>query len=465
MKKIICLLLLALCLLLTAYATGGQPNPASAEPDEAAASAPEVAAPEVETPLGTGMTEGLSQRERDWAEDIDFLRETYKTTHRDPFCLCPEETFDWRLDRLKEKVGELSDVDIYYELKAIIAGMGDNHTCLYPSETLSEQLDSRWLPIHARHFGDRLYLYGYLEGYEQFQPYLLREITAVNGIDIAYLERKVSDIISPFNSWKGKEYAVFYLNDATFLDWAGCGYADSYTLQILNENHEVQTVEAPIVPGEEARKGTVIYPENWDRLFYSRSENWAEYFEGEDGGCVYMSYIKLDSVTDVLMIFDQAEDLIEAHPECRKLAVDLRSNPGGNANRVPQIQACVEQLSRLPIEQTYVITGGYSTSGAIACTAIFQNVMDAVVIGEPTGQFASFFYSGSDTKYVLPHSQCYGYISDGWYETGAEVDAYYDEDGRLYPWENTVLPDVYVYQDIEDIRQGKDSVIEWVLAR
>ena len=41
----------------------------------------------------------------------------------------------------------------------------------------------------------------------------------------------------------------------------------------------------------------------------------------------------------------------------------------------------------------------------------------------------------------------------------------YDETGRLYEWENTILPDVYVYQDIEDIRQGRDSVMEWVLAQ
>lgn len=45
------------------------------------------------------------------------------------------------------------------------------------------------------------------------------------------------------------------------------------------------------------------------------------------------------------------------------------------------------------------------------------------------------------------------------------VDAYYDENGRLYPWENTILPDVYVYQDIGDIRQSRDSVLQWVLAQ
>lgn len=45
------------------------------------------------------------------------------------------------------------------------------------------------------------------------------------------------------------------------------------------------------------------------------------------------------------------------------------------------------------------------------------------------------------------------------------VDAYYDENGKFYEWEYTILPDVYVHQDIEDIRQGRDSVLLWVLTQ
>ena len=44
-------------------------------------------------------------------------------------------------------------------------------------------------------------------------------------------------------------------------------------------------------------------------------------------------------------------------------------------------------------------------------------------------------------------------------------EEYYDEDGRLYQWETCIQPDVYVHMDIEDLRQGKDTVIEWVLAQ
>ena len=34
----------------------------------------------------------------------------------------------------------------------------------------------------------------------------------------------------------------------------------------------------------------------------------------------------------------------------------------------------------------------------------------------------------------------------------------------MYKWENTILPDVYVEQTIEDLREGRDGVMEWVLA-
>ena len=40
-----------------------------------------------------------------------------------------------------------------------------------------------------------------------------------------------------------------------------------------------------------------------------------------------------------------------------------------------------------------------------------------------------------------------------------------DKKGRLYKWENTILPDVYVEQTIEDLREGRDGVMEWVLAQ
>ncbi len=45
------------------------------------------------------------------------------------------------------------------------------------------------------------------------------------------------------------------------------------------------------------------------------------------------------------------------------------------------------------------------------------------------------------------------------------MEPVYDDEGKLYERENTVLPDVFVEQDIEDLRLGKDSLMEWVWRR
>ena len=93
----------------------------------------------------------------------------------------------------------------------------------------------------------------------------------------------------------------------------------------------------------------------------------------------------------------------------------------------------------------------------------------------PQGLFRAFLegktvrYIGQALMYALQFK-----ISDLWRdstklleEMGVEMvyEEYYDEDGRLYQWETCIQPDVYVHMDIEDLRQGKDTVIEWVLAQ
>ena len=74
----------------------------------------------------------------------------------------------------------------------------------------------------------------------------------------------------------------------------------------------------------------------------------------------------------------------------------------------------------------------------------------------------------------FPHSQIKAYISDLWRDSAVLLpemgispvyEEYYNGDGRLYEWETCIQPDVFVHMDIEDLRQGKDSVLEWVLAQ
>ena len=469
MKSKISYIFLSLCFLLalTACQATQVPDPEPVEP------APEITEPEAPEPEPEKEPESpapdpdLSQRELDMIEDLEFLRETYKEKHAEPFLLCSEDEFDFKLDQVKAKVSELSDEDFFYELQAVLAGMGDIHTKIYASDELSAKINDRRLPIYVRCIGDGVYLGCYLEGYAQFAPYLLREIVAVNGIDVTYLQKKAESISNPFNHWESIAAYDQAFTDPSFLDWAGCGYQEGYTFQILNDNQEVESIEVPVITGAEYDKSTWVYPENWDGVFFNKHDDWSEYLEGENGGCVYLHYSNLHTIPGIVKSFETAGDLIKEHPECTKLVIDMRDHPGGTEDRLRQVRESAKNLVSPTIKQTYVVTGGYTASAAIVSLGIFQNMMDNIVlIGEPAGQFDPFLWGVDNTcYYVLPNSQHHGMMSRGWYDAETDVEKYYDEDGKLYPWESCILPDVYIHQDIEDVRQGKDSVIEWVLAQ
>ena len=448
MKKRFLSFLLAVCLLLAVPGCGSENDapPAPAEPAPEAVTEPEPVPEEPSEPE-------YSQREQNWRGDIEYLRNEYKKYHRDPFRFHSEEEFDWKLDQVKAKIGELTDTEIYFELAAVVAGMEDNHTSLVMEDI------GQFFPIEVACFGNGIYLSCYMEGYEQFEPYLLREIVAVNGVDMSYIRKKGESLFDPTNAWAGKEHFAAYFIPA-ILDWAGCGYKEGYEIQILNEDQEVVTLELPVVSADMWSDGHWIWADAFRTLFYYTGENRVDYFEDERGSYIHAVFPDLQSYARTFEFFKEIMEVVRAHPDCDTLVVDVRRNPGGY---IEYLREKFQLLKDTQIKHTYVATGGYSVSAAVIVLGICKEELGAVSIGEPTGQFTSGFSGLDVARSALPNAGIQFHISYDRYE-GPEVgEVYYDENGEIYPWENTILPDVYVSQDIEDVRQGKDSVIEWIL--
>ena len=329
MKKKVCLLLLTFCLLLSACTPAHQadadtvPKPDASGDQQAGVDGGNLSIseeqytgpdgeifseagaqqtePGVETPSISAdiPVSELSERDRNWINDIHYLQNHYKKYHPDPFYLCSEEEFDQEIDWLCQHVDSLSDNDIFFELSAILAGMGDIHTNISLPDSFYDDL----FPIGVSYFGGRLYLRFYLKGYEQFEPYLLREIVAVNGVDISYLEQKFESIINPDNTWVSRETFCTHYFIPAFFDWAGCGYQDGYTFQILDENQQVQSVEVPFVSSVEYEATPKVFPKSWAYLFDVEEGNRAEYHEGDNGGYVFINFVLMGCLVGMSLPF------------------------------------------------------------------------------------------------------------------------------------------------------------------
>lgn len=425
-----------------------------------------------------------AQRNENWEADIKQLQKSYISRHENPFYYCSAAEFYWKIDQLIEKVPELSDNDIVYEMAKIMRGMGDLHSLVQ----IPQAFGGNAFPIQVKLIDGKLYLTQYAKGYEQFEPYLLRQIVAINGADADYLIQKEEEL-SPKQSFQ-----FFFF--PSFLEWAKAGSVeDGYTLWVLNGNDEVEKMELPVVSDDQWREMEWVSDENYKAISCLNVEgNWVKYDEAANTTHLafyrmntppskedYEKYYPKDEETlsnyeDVfgsntvsyVPLFEECLTYLTEHPDC-KFIVDLRDNGGGYGNILPIVEDYVKKYKAVHPAAPYVLIDGGVASGGVLSLGYIQDAWDdAVFVGEPTEQFYSFFANGNGSDFTLNHSQIKCRVSTVWSgpKKGDENDtAVYDENRKLYEWEDTVLPDVYIANTIENIRQGRDAALEWVLAQ
>lgn len=425
-----------------------------------------------------------AQRNENWVADIKQLQKSYISRHENPFYYCSVAEFYWKIDQLIEKVPELSDNDIVYEMAKIIRGMGDAHSLVQ----IPQAFGGNAFPIQVRMIDGKLYLTQYAKGYEQFEPYLVRQIVAVNGVDADYLIQKEEELGS--KHW----FQSFFF--PSFLEWAKAGSVeDGYTLWVLNDNEEVEKLELPVVPKDQWSEMEWVSDENYKAISCLNVEgNWVKYDEmtntthlafyrmnmppskedyekyypqDEETLAKYEELYGSDTVSYV-PLFEECLTYLTEHPDC-KFIVDLRDNGGGYGNIMPIVEDYVKKYKAVHPAAPYVLIDGGVASGGVLSLGYIQDAWDdAVSVGQPTGQFYIFFANADRSDFTLTHSQIKCRVSTVWSDFGTgygDDRAVYDENAKLYEWENTVLPDVYIANTIENIRQGRDTALEWVLAR
>ena len=355
------------------------------------------------------------------------------------------------ISALIPKIETLEDHQVILELQKVLAGLGDLHSDIYLSV-------SYWYPIVLMPF----YSEDMVEYYATALPSgfantgaLFAPLVAINGIPIETITDMLRLYISYENEYAAAEALSLYLTSNEHLHAAGIvDYKDQITFftflradgttvdLCMSAMDDDQLEEVDLVGASDAG---FLYNKDDSRNY------WWEYQADQQLLYVRFNHMVEASQPDYNTFIKEIASQMDTHPEIKKLVIDLRDNPGGYYvhTLAPKL---VTLLNRMEHGKGYVLLNGRSYSCAIMVSSYLKQLAkNTLLVGSPGGQPANFF--ASSHSYTTPNREYSFSMSDRWWVNDAQ-----DTDPAL-------MPDVVIYQNLQDFINGVDTVMAYIYAQ
>lgn len=380
-------------------------------------------------------------REQEWLEDLDMLAEQLPQKHKNLFFKISQTEFHTKLEKLEESIPELEDDEIKVELMKVLASVGDSHTRMILHS-------ARIFPVKFYWFKEGIHV---IYTTKDYQEILHQKLIGVEDMDVEAAIQRLSSVTAYENQSQLKHRLPNFLFRTDIL----------YGLHIIQDKEKARFVFAD---RNQKRTERTIFsmsvkenpepiglPHNRPLPLYMRNANkffWVEYLDKEQtlyfkyNACRNMSGLTVQKFTEDLLEF------MESHPILR-LVVDLRNNGGGNSNLLmPFITRLKERKQINQKGRLYVVVGRQTFSSAVLNALAFQNVTEAVFVGEPTGGKPNHF--GEVKGFMLKNSKI-GIQYSTKYFTHSKEDT------------SSFNPDVLIEPSIRDYLEYRDPVLEYIL--
>lgn len=480
MKKFFAMLL-ALCVLLSL--AGCVREPAPTEP----ATQPTEPSTEPTEPAWAGYSGTMdgyvyryeAGRDREWEEDVLFLAETFLKGHpylvNDKYMITgypevfgfAEMEFSDRLyndtlhtefiaavNTLIEQIPALADGVIPYEMKKLVASIGDIHCNLYP-----DNAEDAFFPVFCDHFtvDGRTEFQVYCVPQEYRQMYLSR-LVAINGVPVEEIVESMRAYISEENDYHYLYVVTDPMPSMSMLTMKNA----LVTLGVMEENADSaeytfekdgQTQTCQVKTTTLTQIGSMEleqhYMASYDRLPFMYSDNyWGDWISYNTLYIRFQSMMP-DETQTVQKFLQQILKAIDESEVPVRLIIDFRYNGGGITNDTAFKDFCKSINSR-EHDGVYLLINGASASAAVAVPyCLRQTIEGAVLVGTPTSQYVNF--PMDSFTYELPNS---GYM----FVISSEVMCFPNAEPS-----DALHPDVEIYQNWEDYCNNVDTVLEYAV--
>jgi tetratricopeptide (TPR) repeat protein len=410
-------------------------------------------------------------REKGWGRDLDMLSAEIKRKAVHPFVTRDRDRVEWgtqltereldaAVQRLKARVGELSDPQVGIEIQKLLRRVGDGHTGSFAGDGRAALPLN--LPILTFDFEEGMYV---IAAAKPFAGSLGSRIVAIDGRTLQEVRETLADLISRDNEQWVPQVMPYLLRNTSLLHALGLiRRADQVNLKLADEQGKIREVRVSASDRDANIWNTLPAPPDWvtfhERLgaaaplYLQRMGDyyWFEYIPTEKA--VYFQYNKVlnkeraESLEDFIVRLDT---FIAQH-KVEKLIVDLRWNNGGNTFLNEVVLHTLMRNPKLAKPGSFVVIIGRRTfSAAMNAAAYFERHMKPIFVGEPTGGRPNS--PGDENWETLPYSGVVFNVSDVFWQGGWPYD--------VRPW---LAPHVVSPPRFEAYKAGRDLPLEAALA-
>lgn len=331
-----------------------------------------------------------------WHEDILSFQTQIKMRHIAPFHQISETEFDQQIASLLLQLPSLNEAQIETALMRITRSIGDSHTAY---NLMSGP--HRHYPFRFKFFADELRL---IDTITSYKPLLGSKLVAINGVPLAQLQQQ----LMPYVNYVENEYSfkvgfAFQITINKFLYGTGIsGHLDSTKFSFATGSG-IQTFKVDTVAMRQFGELSSAYVMTTPQMTLAATGiNGLQIALLPAFNVVYLDFNHYPEPSAVVQHCPSLQQVIK-HSKLRRLIIDLRGNMGGNFYSGLAISSCLSQLDQFDwLHGVYVMIDGATFSAAMANAVQFKQLLNATLVGQPSGADPNHYMETS--RFTLPNS-------------------------------------------------------------
>ena len=377
--------------------------------------------------------------EKLWQEDINVYVKKLEQGHINLYHTVEQAHFNKQLASLRAQLSILTENEVLVKLMELTRAVDDGHTSfpLWGSEL--HKFPVKFIAIDQRLFVNK--------ATSKNQDLLKSELVSINGKPIKEIFNILAKLV-PFseNPYSTQVRVAQYLPLAEVLNGSGIiepDYTARFTFKRNGKTihkHLFAKVSQDFIKTE--AKGALISQEKIgsvnEYLWFKPSNNKKS---------VYVKFQRYTSLNQMDSFASSLLDFINKN-QSKNLIIDLRNNYGGDffvGLKLAQNLVLADSLNWK--SGIFVLINNVTFSAAMSNAAQFRSLLNAQLIGEPTGAKPKGYQDMG--KFTLPHSKRVVTYSKRFYDfTGSNTDALH--------------PDKLIKLEIDDYLNNSDKQLQWI---